>query len=151
MKKEQLSFALRVHAVSYKYFFSKAFLKYGFSSNYTVRKVPKIFLPFTMVVCKKKMSILKSLKIKSTFITARKRSLGQGNIFSSVCQEFCPGGVSASVHAGIPPPPRHPPEQTPPCTVRAERYGQQAGSMHPTGMHSCLINYYRPQIKFGAR
>ena len=23
-------------------------------------------------------------------ITARKRSLGQGNIFSSVCQEFCP-------------------------------------------------------------
>ena len=33
-------------------------------------------------------------------ITARKRSLGQGNIFTSVCQEFCsqggclvPGGV----------------------------------------------------------
>ena len=33
--------------------------------------------------------------------------LGQGNIFRSVCQEFCPrgGGVSASVHAGIHPPP----------------------------------------------
>ena len=32
--------------------------------------------------------------------------LGQGNIFTSVCQEFCPQGgvrVSASVHAGIPP------------------------------------------------
>ena len=29
--------------------------------------------------------------------------LGQGNIFTSVCQEFCPQGgrVSASVHAGI--------------------------------------------------
>ena len=27
--------------------------------------------------------------------------LGQGNIFSSVCQEFCPGG--APLHAGIPP------------------------------------------------
>ena len=26
-------------------------------------------------------------------ITARKRSLGQGNIFRSVCQEFCPWGV----------------------------------------------------------
>ena len=60
--------------------------------------------------------------------------LGQGNIFTSVCQEFCPqvgGRVSASVHAGIPPPrsrhtppgadpprpdlpgSRHPPEQTP--------------------------------------
>ena len=28
------------------------------------------------------------------FITARKRSLGQGNIFTSVCDSFCPGGVS---------------------------------------------------------
>ena len=26
------------------------------------------------------------------FFTARKRSLGQGNIFRSVCQEFCPQG-----------------------------------------------------------
>ena len=25
-------------------------------------------------------------------ITARKRSLGQGNIFTSVCHSFCPGG-----------------------------------------------------------
>ena len=34
--------------------------------------------------------------------------LGQGNIFTGVCQEFCPQGgrVSASVHAGIHPPPR---------------------------------------------
>ena len=56
--------------------------------------------------------------------TARKRSLGQGNIFSSVCQEFCSQGEgSASVHAWIPPPPppeadmppgsRHPPEADP--------------------------------------
>ena len=27
------------------------------------------------------------------FITARKRSLGQGNIFTSMCQEFCSQGV----------------------------------------------------------
>ena len=27
------------------------------------------------------------------FFTARKRSLGQGNIFRSVCQEFCPRGA----------------------------------------------------------
>ena len=41
--------------------------------------------------------------------------LGQGNIFRSVCQEFCshPGAV----HAG--------------------RYEQQAGGTHPTGMHTC--------------
>ena len=61
-------------------------------------------------------------------ITARKRSLGQGNIFSSMCQEFCTQGGSASVHAGIPPSPtpdtpqtrhpqtRHPLEQTPSLT-----------------------------------
>ena len=32
--------------------------------------------------------------------TTRKRSLGQGNIFSSVCQEFCPqkAGVPGQVH-----------------------------------------------------
>ena len=29
-----------------------------------------------------------------TFFTARKRSLGQGNIFIGVCQEFCSQGVS---------------------------------------------------------
>ena len=47
--------------------------------------------------------------------TARKQSLGQGNIFIGVCQEFCSqGGVSASVHAGIPPGSRNPLEQTPP-------------------------------------
>ena len=50
-------------------------------------------------------------------------SLGQGNIFTNMCQEFCQRGAgSASVHAGIPPPgtrhppnppgTRHPPEQS---------------------------------------
>ena len=33
------------------------------------------------------------------FITVRKRSLGKGNTFSSVCQEFCSqGGVPGQVH-----------------------------------------------------
>ena len=36
-------------------------------------------------------------------VTACKRSLGQGNIFSSVCQEFCPlGGIPACLAGGIP-------------------------------------------------
>ena len=50
------------------------------------------------------------IQFQFQFVTGRKRSLGQGNIFIGVCQEFCSqGGVSASVHAGI-----HPPrEQTP--------------------------------------
>ena len=36
----------------------------------------------------------------SLLITARKRSLGQGNIFTSVCQEFCSQGGSG--HGGVP-------------------------------------------------
>ena len=82
------------------------------------------------------------------FITARKRSLGKGNIFSSVCQEFCPrGGVclSARWDTTCPPPggaDTHlradtPQDQAPPCAVHAGIYGQQAGGMHPTGMQSC--------------
>ena len=50
---------------------------------------------------------------------------GQGNIFRSVCQEFCshPGAV----HAG--------------------RYGQQAGGTHPTGMHTCMNNIFLTVVK----
>ena len=90
-------------------------------------------------------------------VTPHKRGLGQGNIFTSVCQEFCsqggclvpggsaPGGMSA---AG-----RVPASggvggllwgggclvETPPGTATA------AGGTHTTGMHSCqciLVNRY---------
>ena len=79
--------------------------------------------------------------------------LGQGNVFTGICDSVNRGG-SASVHAGMPPPPpgadppeqTHPPpgadtpsreEQTPPDTEHAGRYGQRAGGTHPTGMQSC--------------
>ena len=35
-----------------------------------------------------------------SFFTARKRSLGQGNIFSSVCQEFCTWGGGSCRFSG---------------------------------------------------
>ena len=40
------------------------------------------------------MTLLKTRTERDCFtiVTARKRSLGQGNIFRSVCQEFCPHG-----------------------------------------------------------
>ena len=46
--------------------------------------------------------------------TARKRSLGQGNIFIGVCQKFCSrGGCLPQCMLGYTPPgSRHPPEQT---------------------------------------
>ena len=52
--------------------------------------------------------------------------LGQGNIFRSLCQEFCshPGAV----HVG--------------------RYGQQAGGTHPTGMHTCLNLFLVKYLSF---
>ena len=78
--------------------------------------------------------------------------LREGYVFTGVCDSVN-GGVSASVHAGIPPPPEadppkadppgaDPPEQTPPGAdppgaEHAGRYGQRAGGMHPTGMQSC--------------
>ena len=109
--------------------------------------------------------LLKPIKFNVfSFVTARKRSLAQGNIFRSVCQEFCPQGGSASVHAGIlpprhpeqtpgsrhppnqaPPRPGNPPEQTPPeqtppwDQAPPRRYGQRAGGTHPTGMQSCFL------------
>ena len=65
--------------------------------------------------------------------------LGQGNIFTSVCLSTGGGGVSASVHAGIPPLwSRHPPgadthspsEQTPPGR-RDPPWTRHPPSRHP--------------------
>ena len=90
-------------------------------------------------------------------VTPHKRGLGQGNIFTSVCQEFCsqggclvPGG---SAPGGVSAPGRVPASggvggllpggclvETPPGTATA------AGGTHTTGMHSCcqciLVNRY---------
>ena len=88
----------------------------------------------------KSLGHLQSFDDLIDLFTARKRSLGQGNIFTNVCQEFCSrgggGGGSDPLRAGIPPP--FPGKADPPlCAVHAGRYGQQAGGMHPTGMQSC--------------
>ena len=90
--------------------------------------------------------------------TARKRSLGEGNIFRSVCQEFCPqwGGGEVCLSAcwdtlpgpgtspgpGTPPGAGTPRDQAPRRAEHAGRYGQRAGGTHPTGMQSCLLVVY---------
>ena len=93
--------------------------------------------------------------------TAHKRSLGQGNIFSSVCQEFCSqGGLPQCMlgyhhhptplpsRAGTPKDQALPlePGTPPPCAVHAGRYGQQAGGMHATGMQSSCSDISRNHI-----
>ena len=86
--------------------------------------------------------ILFACRQSNIIITARKRSLGQGNIFRSVCQEFCPrGGVPGQVHPpGIryTPPPWdqvHPPwdQVHPPEQVNPPRPGTPPGSGTPPG------------------
>ena len=57
--------------------------------------------------------------------TARKRSLGQGNIFTPVCHSVH-RGWSASVHAGIPHPPPPGPGPTPPSPR-----SRPPGTRHP--------------------
>ena len=55
------------------------------------------------------------IRVVSYLFTARKRSLGQGNIFSSMCQEFCSQrGVCLSACWDTTPGADTPQEQTPP-------------------------------------
>ena len=77
-------------------------------------------------------------------IIARKPSLGQGNIFTSMCQEFCSEGGClvpglGGLLPGVPGPVRGVCSQggawwRPPMATAA-------GSTHPTGMHSCFTHF----------
>ena len=84
----------------------------------------------------------------------------EGYVFTPVCQSFCsqegclpqcmlgythPHPLGADTPPGADTPGnRHTPgADTPPCTVHAGRYEQQAGGTHPTGMHTCYIDFWR--------
>ena len=58
-------------------------------------------------------------------VTARKRNLGQGKVFTGVClfTGVCIGGWGVGQTL---------------CPWDTKGYGKRAGSMHPTGMPSCL-------------
>ena len=72
------------------------------------------------------------LKVSALF-TARKRSLGQGNIFRSVCQEFCPYGGLPQCMLGYHPTP--PTRQAPSRTRQAPPWDQAGNpqTRHPPG------------------
>ena len=84
---------------------------------------------------------------------ARKRSLGQGNIFSPVCHSVHRGrgvclsacwdttlsGADPSKQAPTPGSRHLPIAGTPMGAEHAERYCQRAGGTHPTGMQSCFL------------
>ena len=82
-------------------------------------------------------------------ITAHKRSLGQGNIFTSVCHSFCPQGrgVSAPRARGLHPGGLHHGRLGRlPSLLETTGYGQRAGGTHPTGMHSCFKMFYSDRL-----
>ena len=99
----------------------------------------------------------------SAVITARKRSLGQGNIFAPVCHSVH-RGVSGQVHPPGQVHPRQvhplgkytpragtPPGQVPTRQVHLSHqcmlgYGQQAGGTHPTVMHSCSLSFLSAKL-----
>ena len=79
------------------------------------------------------------------FITARKRSFGQGNVFAPVCYSVRRGVCVADTLVGrhpwvdIPPSETDTLRQTPPPrqTPLPPKTVTEAGGTHPTGMHSC--------------
>ena len=81
------------------------------------------------------------LILKSSLPPATK--LGQGNIFTGVCDSVHREGLPQCMlgyHTPSLPPGsgRHPPDQAPPPEAEhTGRYGQRAGGMHPTGMQPC--------------
>ena len=100
-----------------------------------------LFIPdYLQMMCK--FAMVHLVDLQNAFIfTARKWSLGQGNVFTSVCTSVHEGGDlhqrgrSASRAGGV-------------CiggglgrpSPDTTGYGQQTGGTHPTGMHSCSCN-----------
>ena len=79
------------------------------------------------------MSFIYQLSIYSSLPAATK--LGQGNVFTGVCDSVHRGRVSASVHAGMLAPPdqahHHPPDQAPPPRTRHTTPRDQAPPLPP--------------------
>ena len=98
------------------------------------------------------------------FMTARKRSLGQGNIFTNFChsvhrqgvciQESLSLGRSASrgvcIQGGLHPGRLHQTlERLSPPLSDTMGYDQRVGGTHPTRMHSCLRTFCEPRLALG--
>ena len=113
---------------------------------FEVNKIQKVILDI--------LQINKSIFHHIRIFTARKRSLGQGNMFTGVCLSTG-GGVPDQVHPprpGTPPNQEHPPSRPPRSKTRYTPQDQvhppmttAAGGTHPTRMHSCLFKLQSKQ------
>ena len=136
-------------------------------SNVTKLKVTDIAFAFAAVLCEIILRLYLHVPLKSPFSLSLPPTmkLGQGNVFTGICDSVH-GGCVPQCMLGYHLPPHTPPqeqtppwEQTPPApgadppsrppsAKHAGRYGQRAGGTHPTGMQSCLklgsLNFYGP-------
>ena len=70
------------------------FLETLFSASHIYMNTKKVVKTVYIYIYICNLNILNSLHIfANVHLTARKRSLGQGNIFRSMCPSFCPEGV----------------------------------------------------------
>ena len=94
---------------------------------------------FAIYRCSSSTCLRNILKRLKHLVTARKRSFGQGNIFRSVCQEFCPQG--GSTWAGTPPRTRY----TPPDQVHSPKPGTPPRTRYtPQTRYSPQTRYTSP-------
>ena len=85
-----------------------------------------------------------SLEINRKIFTARKRSLGQGNVFTSVCHSvhrgWCLPIACLDTSHRQTPPGRHPPKQTPPTSwILRDTFNKRAVLIL---LHTCLFIYH---------
>ena len=125
-----------------------------------------------LIICQKIRVVFSSFTSTKIALLPPATKLGQGYIFTRICDSVNKGGICLSACWDTPlqeqtppgsrPPPRsrHPPEQTPPTrqeqtppgtrqppgAEHAGRYGQRANGTHPTGMQSCY--YWFPVVWF---
>ena len=110
------------------------------------------------------------------FINYRPQTkLRKGNVFTSVCKEFCPKkGVCIPAGTGADTPSANTPRQTPPrqappwadtpsgqtppwantplwADISPKQTATAAEGTHPTGMHSCSVNSLRTTQRWRAR
>ena len=91
-----------------------------------------------LVRCDKQIAvaIVPSQWTIKVYLRRPQRSCGQGNVFTGVCDSVHRGGVSASVHVGIPDPPQEQTplqEQTPPGSRHTLHPGADPPSRNPPG------------------
>ena len=100
----------------------------------------RVIISFVGSILIKRYTKLFGYFISGYFITASKRSLGQGNVFAPVCQSFC---SREGVMVYTPSLGRQPPRQTPPPS-RHPLSRHSPCAEHPTSRHLLTLGRHLP-------